>query len=628
MLSSVAMRHLMDPTIPDLPDLPGRLRVRRVSVPFATLGVLAGSKAAISRPKAAGREEAPMNAPIGLRSHVTTIATIVAITSLPALCALVGACDTAEPPTQVDAATLDGAHDSSPSDLVDARGTIDSAKDLEVGDGSEGHDGPADLLADTTAHDVTSSDAAFHPPASNLPFAYTRPNVRTPATQAELQSITTKYLQLLEDTRWFNVVDERVHGWPQSDPQKRYWYGTWWSGVTVIKKNGKVTYHHSPDGADNNGLRTAQIMEGAAFATLLWGRSPDEALLHKLLRGFSSWILAFKTRPNDPTQVLLARAAYPGSIVSTDGGHTLLIDYDQNHPGVDNGATEYVHIPKNPLWGDLYVKNKRSKDDIGHMFRAIAQVQSCKNYLSPAAASSLQEMTTLYKAWSMQVEKDNWAIATLDKQLKGFIPTDILAHFSNVAGAECTGMLALRLLGHGDPGNLACGNGISLAEALGGTLIKSGTMQMLRTYHEAAINQALNAGKNVVAKALLDGLSQRLVRNLDAILAGKQPNNLNTKDFTALMLHAAIAGVPLTSREVHWLHERIDAAYTSFRVASKHPSYAIFDPKTPDGTYPYEPSGDGFSFNDLALPLGTCASVYRNPKSRPLLDCAMVRTWR
>ena len=52
----------------------------------------------------------------------------------------------------------------------------------------------------------------------------------------------------------------------------------------------------------------------------------------------------------------------------------MFIDYSFNQPGLDNGATEYVHIPDNPYWGDLWVKNKRSKDDLGHMMRAIAHV--------------------------------------------------------------------------------------------------------------------------------------------------------------------------------------------------------------------------------------------------------------
>jgi hypothetical protein len=214
------------------------------------------------------------------------------------------------------------------------------------------------------------------PPPSKLPFTFTRPDVGNPLSQAELQAMTDRYLELLKDTRYFDFVDERVHGWPESDPAKKYWYGTWWSGVTVTKKNGQVSYVHGADGADNNGLRTAQLMEGACYAYLFWNKPAHEHLLHKIVRGFSSWSLAFKQQPNDPTQPLLSRAAYPIPIKSSDGGRDLFIDYSLNRPGLDNSATEYVHIPGNPLWGDLWLKNKRSKDDLGHMYRAMGQVDS------------------------------------------------------------------------------------------------------------------------------------------------------------------------------------------------------------------------------------------------------------
>lgn len=500
---------------------------------------------------------------------------------------------------------------------------------LDRGPGEGGAEGGGDAAqADATSADAAQADAASGPPPSKLPFSYMRPDVGQPVTAAELKTITTKYLELLKETRWFDVVDERVHGWPQSDPAKQYWYGTWWSGVSVIKKGGKVTYLHSKDGADNNGLRTAQLMEGACHATLLWGAAADEALLHKLIRGFSSWILAFEQTSGGPAQTLLSRAAYPKSISSTDGGRALYIDYSLNRPGVDNGATSYVHLPTNPHWGDLYVKNMRSKDDLGPMFRALAQVESCAGRLTAPAAKSMAQMRTLYKAWSVQLEQDKWVIATLDKQLKLFFPLDTLARFINVGGVECSGMLAIRLMGQGTPGTLNCGSGISLPEALGGELIKSGNKQMLRTYHEAATNQALNAGEKTVALDLLKGLAQRLAQNMSAIEAGKQPSNLNTMDFTALILHAASAGVPLTSREVRWVHKRIEEAHSSYRTAAMLKHYKVFDPKTPDGTYAYEPIASGFFYNDSALPLGTCASPYRNPAGRPLLDCSQVLQWR
>jgi hypothetical protein len=189
-------------------------------------------------------------------------------------------------------------------------------------------------------------------------------------------------------------------------------------------------------------------------------------------------------------------------------------------------------------------------------------------------------------------------------------------------------MLMIRLVGHGNPGILACGSGISLEEMLAGDLIKSGNKQMLRTYHEAAANHALLAGQNTAAQSLLKGLAQRIAGNLAGVEAGKPPSNLNLVDLVPLMLHSANAGVPLTSREVRWLHERIKQADAHFRSAGLKPVFNTFDPTTPDGTYAYEPPSVGIQITELGLPLGTCASQYRNTSGRPLLDCALVESWK
>ena len=486
----------------------------------------------------------------------------------------------------------------------------------------------SDAALDVVAGDLTPApDAPSGPPPSKLPFTYTRPDVGQPVSAAELKDITDKYLELLGDIRYFDFVDERVHGWPSTDPAGKLWYGTWWSGVTVVKQGGKVTYVHNADGADNNGLRTALLMEGACYAHLLWGEPATGLLTERIVRGFSSWAMAFEY-PGGPQKALLARAAYPVPVTSTEGGRSLYIDYSASRPGTDNSATVYVHVPQSAHWGDLWVKNKRSKDDLGHMFRAMGQVEACAGRIGAAADQSLAQMRALYSAWSKAVEADGWKIATLDKNLTLFIPLETLARFLTIGASECTGMLAIRLVGQGSPGNLSCGNGISLEEVLGGELIKSGNKQMLRTYHEAAANHALLTGQNAVALDLLKGLATRIETNLNAVEAGNTPSNLNLMDFAALIMHSANAGVPLTSREVRWLHERIKQAHAHYRQASLKSSFDVFDGATPDGTYPYEPGSVGIQITELGLPLGSCASQFRNPKGRPLLDCAVVEAWR
>jgi hypothetical protein len=464
------------------------------------------------------------------------------------------------------------------------------------------------------------------PPASRLPFSYTRTDVGTPVAAQDLAAVTDLYLEILDKTRYFESLDDRVHGWPEGDPQKRFWYGTWWSGAGIEKNNGKVSFVHVDVGGDNNGLRTAQVMEAACFAHLFWGKSSHERLLRKLLRGFNSWILAIERKADD-TPVMLSRAAYLENITASDNGKTYAIDYSKNRPGVDNGATEYVNVPQNPHWGNIWIKNKRSKDCLGHMFRAMGQMESCAARLSGDAAQQLAWMRDKYGAWGRQVEADGWKIATINKSGQVWYPTDDLANFYTIGGVECAGQLMLRFMGHGDPGTLSCGSGISSLEStayFNADLIKTGNKEMMHTYHEAAIAQALVAGQNTVALDLVKGLADRLDRTMNYIdQNGKTPDNVPDGNVTTLVLHAANAGVPLTSREVRWIHDRIRAAHGSYLEGSRMPQYDVFG-SLPDGAWPYMPDGEGIQFNNIGLALGSCASVFRNTASRPLLDCERV----
>jgi hypothetical protein len=483
--------------------------------------------------------------------------------------------------------------------------------------------GPASSSGGPGATDggADGSAPAKGPPPSSLPVTFTRPDVGTPLTQAELEAATDKLVALLKDTRYFDVVDERVHGWPSTQPG--FWYGTWWSGVTVTKAAGKVTYQHGAGGADNNGLRTAPYLEGACYAHLLWGQPLTATLVRRMARGYSSWALGMKRNASDTAGTMLSRAHYPASVASTEGGRNLFIDYSLNRPGEDNGATEYVHLATNPTFGDVYVKNKRSKDDMGQVFRSLAQIEACAPRLDAAGQADLAQTKSLYTSWSKEVEAAGWGIATLDKSATVYTPpvTETLAHYTLVDNVECPGALMIRLLGHGDPGSLGCGSGISNTEKLLGSQMKNGVKQILRTHHEAAVNMALLTNQTGPALTLLQGLAERLDSDVAAASSASPPANLNPTDIVSLVLHAANTGVPLTSNEVRWIHSRLADAWASYRAPGAAATYKVFDPATPDGTYAYDPGGSGMSFSDIGLVLGSCASPLRNPASRPLLDC-------
>jgi hypothetical protein len=491
----------------------------------------------------------------------------------------------------------------------------------------------ADRQPDAAPSDGSVADApptvdAVKPDSAvvGLPFPYTRPPVGAAVSAAELITVTDKYIELLKKTRYFDVVDERVHGWPQSDPKQRFWYGTWWSGCGLVKSGGKVTMEHVNTGADNNGIPTSAVMEGMCYGTKLWSSAKLEQLTRRLVRGFHSWIMAMERSASDPAGTLLARSAYPEPITSTDGGRTMYINYAPDRPGIDSYC-QYVHIAANPHWGDVWIKNNRSKDDIGHMLRAIGTLNDCASSLDAATNVDRQAMEASYVKWAQRVEADGWAIATYDKSATVTIPpiTSTMSHFITLGNAECNAVLSLKLFSQKIPGTFACGNGIHPLEWI--VLKTEHNGEIIRTFHEAAVRHALLAKQTAVAQAMLPGLTTRVEDGMTLAESGSMPAWLTTEELFALLVHAANTGVPLTWREVRWLHQRIDQAYTSYVTNTAPEVYRVFDSSTPDGAYPLSPSGSGIDFKDLALLVGTCTATFRNPAGNPVLDCARLKAW-
>lgn len=485
----------------------------------------------------------------------------------------------------------------------------------------DGSASDAGVVAIADAGDAGDGGQAKGPPPSILPVPFSRPDVGAPLTQAELAAATDELIDLLKDTRYFDFVDERVHGWPESDPNKGFWYGHFWSGVTLTKTAGQVTYKHSSDGADNAGIHTSPYLEGACYAYLMWGDPKTAHLVRRMVRAYSAWILAMVRSAGDSNPPLLARAFYRPNVVSTDGNRNLLIDYSASYPGIDAAPSEYVHLPTNPTFGDIYVKNKRSKDDIGHMLRAMTQASACAPRLDAAGQSDVAQMNALFSAWAQRVDAQGFAIETLDKSANLWTPSDQLAHYTLIGNAECLGALAIRLKGQGTPGNLDCQSGLQSVESAGWSFLKNDARQILRTNHAAALALAYQRGQNTVALSLLQGLAQRLDLDMGLATSASPPAGFSLADVGSALAFAANLGVPLTSREIRWLHGKLHEAHDGMRAPALKPTFDVFDPQTPDGTYSYDPPNIGLFYRDLGMLIGSCASPYRNPNGRPLLDC-------
>lgn len=475
------------------------------------------------------------------------------------------------------------------------------------------------LLACTAAHDdpepapadTTRAPGELPQHADALPFALDREMVGDPIADAEIDDATKQLIEVLEATRYFETVADRVHAAPRDedglDP------ATWWSGVTVTRENGVVAFTHTENGADNNGLRTAPLLEGACYAYALSGDPAAEALVDRLLRGFVSWSEAMERGPDDEVGIL-ARAAYTEPFTMDVGDVTLSVDTSPARPGVDVEPAQFVHLPDNPRFGDVWVRNTRSKDDLGHMLRALGEVDRCDAILADRA--DLVEARRRAIQWSSRIVAEDFQIPTLDPDLQEVIPEGDLAMFFEEI--ECGARLAVNLAATEAPvDGEDCEDGLQVPE---NTVLSSGALQIVRHFHLGAAQQALVHGQNEVAEQLAYGLSERLDVVHEAIDAGEPHDNFNDGDLVAYTLHAVAAGVPLTPREVRWLHGRLAATWAS-ATAADPATFALFDAGTPDGEYVYEPGLSGTSFIEVGLWLAPCAAKYRDPAGTPVLDC-------
>ena len=431
-------------------------------------------------------------------------------------------------------------------------------------------------------------------------------------------NLTTTYLQLLSTTDWVSFVESRVQGWPGSidgKPPILEPYGLWWGGGdTITKANGTVTFTHMGTD-DNGGIITSPVMEGVCFAVTLWPNLRPRLfpILERLVRGFTAWMLAMKrsdTDPAYPNTPLLARNLFP-----PDGAH-YTTGPPSAHPGINvvintsrvrhSTAGEFsgtIHVPGNPYWGDLWVQAERSQDDIGHMFRAMALLVQTGGCLSSehqppqSLLSAAKRMEMLFAAWSAEVEKDGWQIASLNQSLHRWQPTGGggAFEFTMTANAECCGPLALRLMRGVGEGDLRCGDCINppeaAANALDPSLFDNDNKEIARSQHEAALAWALVRKENEITTSLRHGFDKRLAFDFKHYGAGTYPKGWHLWDLTSLVIHAAALGVELPSTAIEYAGSAFAATLDDFSAAPQvvQRAFRVLHAATPDGVYPYQP---------------------------------------
>lgn len=468
-----------------------------------------------------------------------------------------------------------------------------------------------------------------------LPFALERADEGEPLTPEEITAFTRRITGLWLQVDYFTWVYETSHGVDDSTGYPDYLI--WWHDVDAVKAGDTVTFMNQPayGGSHNNAEPTNLVLVQALGSYLAIGDESAGEIVEQFANSNTALMKGFVFDDNDPLDMLLAR-----NIVTFNHEFTLpsgkkkVVEYDKWYSAYEGWNADRFNYPNNPTWGDVWVTNMRSKDDVPYIYRAAAWLPYVIE-LSPEgeAKEAAVEMLDFTRRFAKDVVDSGWNIRTKDAAGNAYIveDQDLLSlndYVEVMEDAECPARLATAYLGYGDNQGVDCGKGYgSLYEELAGS-INYFNYQIIDHFHVAAAHLALTYGDVTAAEQLMIGLGERMDLYLapDSKLAGKSDVNWG-RDISLIALKSAALGLPLTSKEVRLIHKYHDGAvdrYTDF------PNWDLWDPSVPDGAYSFrdgfhpKSEGDAVRCEEMAFLMEYCWSPFRNPAGRQIVDCDIV----
>jgi formylglycine-generating enzyme required for sulfatase activity len=470
-----------------------------------------------------------------------------------------------------------------------------------------------------------------------LPFSFTRPDVGEPLTPEEVTALTAKVTGAWKSADIFHWLIRSSHGMSETNPDGYPPYKLWYNDVGLTKSGDTVTFTHG--GTDDNlTIPMSKLVNNVAAYYLMTG----DAAVGKLIADYSKGLVALMRGmiwdPTDPEEVtILSRAIFPANNEFIEEGRHGVVDYDPvKHESYDWNA-QTIPNPDNPDYGEaLWVRNMRSQDDVPHIYRSVPLLQRVvEDGADESVREAAQDAVAHLQAFARDVVDSGWYIRTKYKSGDVIVPVNEegavvdLASFSLydklLPGQQCDPKLASALIAYGNALDQDCGNGV------GGIYEKIATnghyynYQIVRYFHVAALTNALMYRANETARALLEGLGERV----DTMLY-EDPNRETEpewySDAAGFLLVAGTGGLPLTSAEARLVQDFYG------RGADHYAAWGYWDPwddSVPDGAVPFHPgswddTGPVAAWDEFLYPLEYCYSPFRNPASAPVFDCDVI----
>ncbi|MBI4822486.1 MAG: hypothetical protein HY791_39870 [Deltaproteobacteria bacterium] len=472
-----------------------------------------------------------------------------------------------------------------------------------------------------------------------LPFAFDRPDLGEPVGEALRAQATQSVTRFFARSKYFAWIHETSHGVDASTGRRDY--ALWWHDVDAVKAGNLVTFTHSASGgAHNVYIPTSQVLAGAA-AGYLATKDPDMAkVAEQYAKALTASIRGLVYDENDPNPYLMARNVVAQNHRFTlPDGREKAVDYSPWYTTYESWNAQRLHYPRNPDWGDIYVTNMRSKDDLPHVYAAVPWLM----YLSADASDravkdAASEALSHLAGFAEDIVESGYVIRTKDAAGKAFVPTEDLASFVRyeelIPNAECAAKLGTAYIAFGESRGNACGfNEGNDYEGIA-TSVHYYNYHIVQTFHVAALSNALVHRDFEVARNLLTGLMIRIerYRNPESDEPGQSDRSWPA-DLAILMLRAAAFGMPLNHDEATDVMTELARAAESYSAWSR---WNLWDPSVPDGTYDhrsgYRPASEGgvVPIEAMGLVFEYCASPLRNPAGIAPFDCDRVldsRRW-
>ncbi len=468
-------------------------------------------------------------------------------------------------------------------------------EDALDGDDPDGDEPDGDLDGDTDAVEGPMPDESLTPPplpSDELGFVLPeREALGENPTQQEITDFTKKVTAFFKDTNYFDWVWRTSHGLDKSYDADMMDYKMWWQDCGMRKEGDTIVFTHTGR-AENILKRTVKVMISAASGYQLTGDERMAEVATQLMKGIVALSLGMEFESEDPiVKYLQARAIFNHNHSYTVDDRSVSVDYtpmywDETHERWYKWNVHVFEIPDNPTYGQIWISNMRSKDDVPYVFMSLPTVTRVFHETDNAELRAAAELYLEYmRGFSQSIVDSDWYILTkyndgrtdialdytIGDTLEEHTPADLgsFVHWEIVYGpeAECNAQLGAAMTGYGFPaGKGDCGGG-SLGTP-GWSLEKSAfagnwfNYNIYNYFHIGALASSHTWGYTDITSSLMDGL----VARFEEIRTNpNMPNNDHhefASDKAGWLISAATHGYPLTAQEarhiMQWYGESSD----------------------------------------------------------------------